>query len=341
MMVIRPIRLDDTEQLLTLALEAGVGMTSLPPDSEVLCEKVDDSLRGFSGTANSPADESYLFVLEDLNTQQIVGTCGIVVSVGNTKPFYSYKLSTLTHSSEQLNVHKEIKALYLVNDYQGVSEICTLFLTPAYRQHHNGSLLSRSRFLFMAEFPHRFAKTVIAELRGVQNHEGRSPFWRNLGRHFFDMDFSEADYLTTTGNKQFISDLMPRYPIYVPLLPPEAQAVIGCVHDATKPAMKMLEREGFEFEGYVDIFDAGPTVQAHRDHIHTVQKSKRKAIEGILPELEGPLFLISNISPEFRACLGTCVETEEGGVHLTKSVAHALQVKEGDRVRFVSLKDQT
>ena len=51
---------------------------------------------------------------------------------------------------------------------------------------------------------------------------------------------------------------MPRYPVYANLLPDSARAVIGEVHDDTRAARAMLEQEGFRYEGYVDIFDAGP-----------------------------------------------------------------------------------
>ena len=36
----------------------------------------------------------------------------------------------------------------------------------------------------------------------------------------------------------------------------------------------MLEQEGFRYEGYVDIFDGGPTVECFRDDIHAVRASR-------------------------------------------------------------------
>ena len=58
--------------------------------------------------------------------------------------------------------------------------------------------------------PTRFAPKVIAELRGRLDAEGRSPFWEGLGRHFFAMEYSTADYLTGIGQKSFIAELMPQ-----------------------------------------------------------------------------------------------------------------------------------
>ena len=103
-------------------------------------------------------------------------------------------------------------------------------------------------------------KTIIAEMRGVSDEEGHSPFWQWLQEHFFTIDFPTADHLIGIGNKVFISELMPKHPIYANLLGKEAQEVIGQVHEKTKPALKLLEKEGFEHRGYVDLFDAGPTV---------------------------------------------------------------------------------
>ena len=68
---------------------------------------------------------------------------------------------------------------------------------------------------------------------------------------------------------------MPKYPIYVNLLSKEAQAVINQVHAKTLPALRLLEAEGFSRKGYVDIFDAGPTVEASINTIKSVQQSAR------------------------------------------------------------------
>ena len=67
---------------------------------------------------------------------------------------------------------------------------------------------------------------------------------------------------------------MPKYPIYVDLLPNEAREVIGRCHVDGVPASKMLEWEGFEFERVVDIFDGGPIMQASRNMIRTTRESR-------------------------------------------------------------------
>ena len=57
-------------------------------------------------------------------------------------------------------------------------------------------------------------------MRGWQAETGRSPFWDHLGSKFFGLGFDSADHLSAVGDKRFIAELMPKYPIYVDLLPP-------------------------------------------------------------------------------------------------------------------------
>src|SRR5947209_2125521 len=234
MLLIRPISLTDLDALFEMANRAGHGFTSRPKDRELLHNRIAESQESFARIGQKPRGEHYLFVLEDTATGKAVGTTGIVAKVGGFEPFYAYKVETAIAESDVLHVHKEIKCLKLLADHNGPCEIGTLFLAPEYRKENNGRLLSLVRFLFMAEYPKRFDPQVIAELRGIVDEAGHSPFWEGLGRHFFELDYPNADYLSVV-NKKFIADLMPRHPIYIPLLPQDAQAVIGKCHPQSLP----------------------------------------------------------------------------------------------------------
>jgi arginine N-succinyltransferase len=198
-------------------------------------------------------------------------------------------------------------------------------------------LLSLSRFLFMAEYPHLCDPEVLAEMRGVIDDQGRSPFWDALGKHFFDLEFPKADYLSVI-NKEFIGDLMPRYPIYIPLHPPEAQRVIGEVHELTMPALKLLEAEGFQYRNFVDIFEAGPMVHCSREQIRSVRDSRRTRVVGIgEPRADEPEMLIASRTGGFRCCRGRVRGTEEG-VEIDQLTADLLGVGRGDDVRYVPIR---
>ncbi len=278
MFFVRPIARDDLPAVLALSERTGHGLTTLPADRERLSSRIERSLASFAGTA-SRADACYVFVLVDSASNRVVGISAIEAAVGLNEPWYNYHVGTIVHASRALSVYTAVPTLFLENDHTGHTELCSLFLDQAFRHAKNGPLLAKSRLLFIADFADRFAPKVIAELRGKLDADGRSPFWEGLGRHFFAMEYKTADYLTGIGQKAFVAELMPRHPVYVNLLPEAARAVIGEVHADTQPARAMLEQEGFRYEGYIDIFDAGPTVECFRDNIHAVRGSRVLPVE--------------------------------------------------------------
>ena len=338
MMVIRPVIAADLDGLMALARSAGVGLTSLPVNAERLAAKIARSEKSFSGEA-SLAERGYVFVLEDAATGQVGGICALEAAVGLKETWYNYRVGTIVHASEELNVYTRHETLFLSNDHTGYSELCTLFLHPDYRANRNGGLLSKSRFLFLAQFPEMFGKVVVAEMRGVSDEKGNSPFWEALGRHFFSMEFAQADYLTGVGQKAFVAELMPKFPVYIDFLPPEAQAVIGQTHENTKPAVAMLHGEGFRYEGYVDIFDAGPTVQAYVKDIRAVRDSHVFAANVGRSDDSGAgkVCLVSNTGfDSFRVVLAELV-IQGDSVNLSAEQAATLNIKQGDLVRVVAL----
>ncbi|AHE67249.1 arginine N-succinyltransferase [Legionella oakridgensis] len=338
MMLFRSAKDTDLPAIYHLAEHSGIGLTTLPNDMELLSKRLKWSTVSFAKTVNHPHNEYYLFVLEDPSTHQVVGTSALEALTGHDNPFYSYKLSKRTRICHSLNIRTDYEVLSLVNDNQGCSETCTLFLDPGYRHSNNGLLLSRARFLFMAHYPHRFASKVIAEMRGISDEEGNSPFWDAIGSHFFHMSFAEADRLTISTNKQFIADLMPRNPVYVKLIDTAAQAVIGKPHQSTVPAMNILMHEGFRYNNYVDIFDAGPTLEVPRKRIHTVAASRVMTVKNIIDDVSSKAFIIANTQLDFRATICQVIFNEtQSSCIISKETAELLQVERNDCVRIVPL----
>lgn len=334
MMLVRPVRVSDHGELLALAQEAGIGMTSLPPDPEVLRRKIARSVASCAGECEAET-EGFLFVLQDTENGRLVGTAGVVAHVGIKEPFYSYKLSTIVQASEPLEVYSHHHVLHMVNDYTHATEIGSLFLSAEYRKDGIGRLLSRCRYLMLAEFPELFSEVVISEIRGVQDEHGESPFYKNLAQHFFKMPFKTADFIHATKGGQFISDLMPRYPVYMNLLDEKAQAVIGVPLAASLPAMNLLEKEGFRYQGYIDVFDAGPTMQAERSAIRTVRKSKRTALAEIGPVEPGAKTMVSTTRREDFRVAFTEIGVGKSGLVIPPEAAEALEVRVGDMLRYM------
>jgi len=338
MVLIRPVSIADLDQLVQLAEHAGVGLTTLPSDRDLLRRRILKSQRSIENIPDKPGGESYLLVMLDFDSQKIIGASGIVSKVGGFEPFYAYRLENQPLDSDFLKVHRNIEVLHLVREHDGPAEVGSLFLSPDYRKKDYGRFLQLVRFLFVAEHASAFEPIVVSELRGIIDAQGRSAFWDAVGKHFFEIDFPRADYLSVV-NKKFIADLMPRYPIYVPLLPPDAQRVIGKVHETSRPAMKNLEAEGFKFSGMVDIFDGGACVSCRRDDIRTVRQSRTAVVDDIadLPS-DSPISMVGCFSPAFRATMGPVKSLERDRVSIDSNVAETLGVSRGDVIRHALLR---
>jgi arginine N-succinyltransferase len=292
----------------------------------------------FRGEAER-ADADYLFVLES-DDGKVVGISAMTGAVGLRQPWYNYRLGLMVCASLEPRIHREIPTLFLANDLTGSTEMCSLFLHADYRRGLLGRLLSRARLLFLAEFRTLFADRVIAEMRGISDAQGRSPFWDSLGRHFFKMDFNRADYLTGVGDKAFIAQLMPKFPLYTCFLTEEARAVLGQVHAESEPALTMLKSEGFRYQGYVDIFDGGPALECETDRIRAVRDSRLAVLAVGTPGDDAVDYLIHNRKREdCRVTVGPA-RMAAGSLVVDPQTAARLQLQPGAQVRAVPLRPQ-
>ena len=334
-MIVRPVEVTDLPALRALVRQAGRGLNSLPANEDRLQHRLRWAKRTFAEQVER-ADADYLFVLED-DDQQVIGVSAMTGAIGLREPWYNYRVGLTVSSSADLGIQRQIPTLFLNNEMTGQSELCSLFLRPDQRLEGRGRLLSLGRLLFVAEFPHLFGDKLIAELRGTADERGCSPFWDSVGRHFFKKDFSQADHLSWLGNKAFIAELMPRQPLYTCLLTEQAQAVIGKPHANSEPALKILTAEGFAHKGYVDIFDAGPVIEAPVSNIRTVRDSQLLDLSIGTPDEQAPIWLIHN--RRLENCRITIAPARRTGHCLTvdRLTAKRLQLQPGDSVRCVLL----
>ncbi len=332
----RASRTSDLEHLYEMAKLTGGGFTNLPADRDALSAKLETSAAAFANTGDELTAETFVLVLENVTTGAVRGTCQLMTQVGQQWPFYSYRLNTLTQYSQELDRTVRAEMLSLVTDLEGSSEVGGLFLHPNERAGGLGLLLARSRYLFIAMHRKRFADRVLAELRGIIDERGGSPFWDGVAGRFFGMGFQEADYFNAINGNQFIADLMPKHPVYVAMLDEEAKKVIGLPHPTGRAAMRMLEKEGFAYEGYVDIFDGGPGMLAKTDQVKSVSGSSPATLSGIdQPEGEKALIATGTLG-DFRACYGARSVTEDGAIAIDSVAADTLDVSTGDTVWSVA-----
>jgi arginine N-succinyltransferase len=340
MFIIRPIEQKDLDGLMRLLENSGHGLTTLPKDAEILKKRIRISERSFVQREDGPGGEDYLFVMEELFTGRLVGVCAIISKIGGFEPYYFYRLEKTHHESKTIHVKNDISSLHFHFIHNGPAEICSLYLDPEFRNSQNGRFLSLSRFLFIAENRKYFEDQVIAEMRGMVNDSGHSPFWDAVGKNFFKIDFPTADYLSVK-NKKFIEELMPKYPIIANLLPEEAQYVVGKVHPNTEPAKRILEQEGFRFSGLVGIFEPGPVLIAEVDNIRAIKESVIGEIKEISEKnFKSEIFIISRTNGPFRCALGGVAKLKSGGYKISGVTAAALKLRLGDNLRFVSFRPQ-
>ncbi|MEM7576008.1 MAG: arginine N-succinyltransferase [Planctomycetota bacterium] len=323
----------DLAALVELARAAGPGLTTFPPDADRLTRRL---------SASEARDEPLLVLTDPEGC--VRGVSGLVRRVGdaaNDDPFYAYRRERTIHRSDGLNVRMEVEALHLVSDYDGPSEVGTLFLHPEARGGGLGRLLSLGRFLLMANDPEHFQPSVIAELRGVVDENGRSPFWDALGSHFFGVSYADAD-ARSSKDKRFIAELMPTHPIYLPLLPESARQVIGQVHPHTAPAKQLLESEGFYATNLVDIFDAGPALRCDVAAVRTVRASR--VGPAVINEWSTSArdaaddMLICTTRSPFVAVQAPAFAIEQDSVQINRKTADALGVEAGEPIRVSPLR---
>lgn len=333
---VRPARGGDFDAIYQMAKLTGGGFTNLPADRGTLVKKLARSDASFARPGDEQTGDLYVFVLEDPKQGLIRGTCQVFGQVGVVQPFYSYHLSTLTQSSPELGKTFRNHMLSLTTDLEGCSEVGGLFLHPELRSGGWGTLLARSRYLFIKQHRARFGDRVLSELRGVMDEAGNSPFWDGLAGRFFDMSFPEADKFNAIHGTRFIADLMPRTPIYVALLAEAAQAVMGKPHSTGLGALKMLEEEGFVFDRYIDIFDGGPTVLAPTDRIRTIRESAYETVLEVGDGGKQKMILATGNLNNFVACGAIAKRVPRKGIIIDAEAAELLGVKAGDEVLAVS-----
>ena len=273
MLVIRPAILDDLPTLLKLAKM--VHFINLPADRDLLSAKIGRSRRSFAGEVDDIREREFMFVLEDLASEEVVGTCSILGCVSwDGHPHIYLRTGRREYYSDDLRIWQVHSTLEIGTDESGPSEVGGLILAPGFRGRPErlGSLLSLIRFHFIGLHRELFASRILAEMMGPLTPDSGTPLWEYLGRRFINLSYREAD-LFSSRSKEFLLNLWPKGEVFVSLLPPEARALIGRVGEETVPAKRMLERQGFVHHGHVDPFDGGPYLEAVIEDIPLVQQT--------------------------------------------------------------------
>ncbi|QYF95509.1 arginine N-succinyltransferase [Massilia sp. PAMC28688] len=342
MFVVRPVVLADIDALVALAAGSMPGVHTLPRTRDRIAASVERSIASFAAHVDIPSEESYLFVLEQQSTGSIVGTAAIFASAGSNGTYFSFRNDVIQQVSRDLNISHSVHALTLCSELTAYSQLSGFHLQDKTNAGPEAGLLSRARLLFAVLAPHRFGDRFFVPLAGVTDKNGQSPFWEALGRKFFKMDFLDAEkVIGGARNRTLIVELMPHYPVYVPLLPGDAQAAMGQIHSDGELAFNLLTEEGFEADDYIDIFDGGPILQAHKNSLRTFTGSMPRRAELAVGAASGPhvtYAVAASNEQNFRAITVACPPAEMSDtVSLPQEALDALMVAAGDSVICVRI----
>lgn len=343
MIVLREVSENDLgglEALAQIAAEKHPGFLNIANDADQWKEKIRISKESFSDKLVNKLEAKYIFVAEDVVTKQIVGISMAAAQHGTTEtPHFFFEVGTEQKHSQTINtgfIHGTLKLKY---DTNGPTEIGGLLVNPEWRnssEERIGRQISFVRFLYMGMHKQKFKRRVLAELLPPLNKSGKSPLWEAVGRRFTNMDYTEADLLSSK-NKEFIFSLFPTGKIYVTFLPADARNAIGKVSKDTEPVMHMLKKIGFQYRNQVDPFDGGPHLVANMDDILPIKHLKSyqyagESTEAIVPAAQG-LITPKQISP-FRA-MSAAVHIQQNNIYFPASQAEYIAAKIGDPIYFM------
>ena len=318
MLLVRPVEYRDLPALEQLAVMARGLVTTLPASRDYLAELVANTRHALASKITVAGGETYHFVLEDTTAGVVQGVAGIDSAVGLKSPFYSFRQEEVVHASPDMQMYNRIPALRLCHEYTGATALCTFFINPQFYTPVHLHLLSRARLLFVAAHPERFSHRILAEMQGVRDEQGISPFWESLGQHFFSMDMNQAVYLAGIRAKAFIADLLPKHPVYIPMLTSMAQQALGEVHKQRRQVRDRLLAEGFAFGGCVDVFDGGPQLEACTAKLLTIRKSEQLTCSRNDTGKSGVPHLVSNGSLKDFRCLHIELDRQQPGISATE-----------------------
>ena len=354
--LIRDVAPEDLDDFQKAAVH--LDSVNLPDDRDALAQIIERSRRSFaaiaSGAAEPPAkDRCLVFVAAALDGSGVVGTSMIFPQHGSRKaPHVYFDVLEEERYSETLDRHFAHRVLRIGYNYKGLTEVGGLVVRPEFRRHPDrlGRLLIAVRFLYIARHRAAFRDEVLSELMPPLEPDGTSLLWESLGRKFTGLTYQEADRLSQ-DNKEFIRTLFPQDPLYVSLLPPHVQELIGKVGPETKAVEKVLREIGFSYAHRIDPFDGGPHFHARTDDITLVRATKtaRVADEPAAPgasavpvivareRAESPYFVAARTAVPEQGLPPPGAAGDVATLALAADVRDALRVAPGDEIAYLRL----
>jgi len=255
---------------------------NLPNDKKILSQKMEESEKSFQKTL-PPFKRNYIFILEDLKTDQVIGSSQIL-SFWTKKQSYCYLLKKQKNSAYLKLLSREKKR----------HQLGGLIVDTKHRGSKLGLLLTLSRFLFLKIHDKDFSKRIEVSLTGLSQKK-ENLFWAETGAQWVKKNYLEALALYRKDPHFFLKKFPKELKIPLTTLSQTARSSLEKVHPQTLPAYKGLLKRGFNPTGYHHLLDGGLYLEAKTS-------SLLKKIESLSIKFEksqkSSVFLISKKKPE-------------------------------------------
>ena len=234
-------------------------LDSLVVDKKSIQKLIETSLLSFQKVL--PTNQRrYVFVLENSETKQLVGTGQIL---------------RFTEGKSEIYLKKTEENLQIVCD-AGKTQLGGLVLLPEFRAHplKLGRQMILMWFLYMAmelDVPNQLEVSLSAPLR---TKEDSKLFWDNLVSSFTSLSFSESRNMYFQNYADFVSRFQLE-PQPLSRFSKKDLSMLGEIHTETKAAYKNLSKLGFSPTKFFHILDGGLFLFAHQKDIPVFKKIKQ------------------------------------------------------------------
>ena len=241
---IRPAETKDLFGLLKLS--RSFPLYNLPEDKKLLKQKIEESKQSFQKNL-SPFKRSYIFILEDLKSKQVIGSSQIL-SFSTKNRSYCYLLKEDQNSAYLKLISRERKR----------HQLGGLILNQKYRslKEQFGLQLGLARFLYIKTHEKDFSKKLEVSLTSLFQKED-NPFWLETGAKYLKKNYFQALKLYRDNPDSFLKKFPKELTIHLSSLSKKARSGLETVHPQTLPAYKGLLKRGFQLSRRHHLLDGG------------------------------------------------------------------------------------
>jgi arginine N-succinyltransferase len=288
------------------------------------------------GLALAQQPHEHLLVAQDLGSARLIACARLRPAIGLALPRHWYHVGCTVHAAAELALFHRQRTLLLGNDHTGASELCHLATAadgvPMADQAAALRLVLQSALLRMAGRRSHYAPQLIAELPGLRDAAGHSPFWLGLGRHFYSGDTAAAAQRLGEAWRSHVAALLPRQAVYASFLPEPAQAAIAQVRHDALLQREVLEACGLHYGHHVTIDDAGPVLQADVDMLASVNQARSWTLAAGRDDDAVPTLVLADGGPAGLRATRVMATGRGGRLQVAPEACTRLQVTAGDVV---------